>query len=51
MHNYMLNNQSQKIANDLSKTIKLTYTQGSSELEQVNMVMPLYYTEFLLSKI
>ena len=33
------------------KTIKLTGTQGSSELEQVNMVMPLYYTEFLLSRI
>jgi len=33
------------------KTIKLTGTQGSSELEQVNIVMPLYYTEFLLSRI
>ncbi|WP_029408431.1 ATP-binding protein [Thiomicrorhabdus sp. Milos-T2] len=33
------------------KTIKLTGTQGSSELEQDNIVMPLYYTEFLLSRI
>lgn len=33
------------------KTIKLTGTQGSAELEQTNIVMPLYYTEFLLSRI
>ena len=33
------------------KTIKLTGTQGSNSLEQTNLVMPLYYTEFLLSRI
>lgn len=30
-----------------SKTFKLTGTQGSSELEQTNIVMPLYYTQYL----
>lgn len=29
------------------KTIKLTGTQGSSPLEQTNIVMPLYYTEYV----
>ena len=30
-----------------SKTFKLTGTQGSSMLEQTNIVMPLYFTQFL----
>jgi hypothetical protein len=30
-----------------SKTFKLTGTQGSSALEQTNIVMPLYYTQYL----
>ncbi len=30
-----------------SKTFKLTGTQGSSKLEQTNIVMPLYYTRYL----
>ncbi len=30
-----------------SKTFKLTGTQGSSALEQTNIVMPLYFTQFL----
>jgi len=34
-----------------NKTIKLTGTQGSSQFEQINIVMPLYYTEFILSRI
>ncbi len=34
-----------------NKTIKLTGTQGSSALERVNTVMPLYYAEFVLDKI
>lgn len=29
------------------KTIKLTATQGSDETEQINIVMPLYYAEYL----
>lgn len=29
------------------KTIKLTGTQGSNTLEQDNVVMPLYYTQYL----
>jgi uncharacterized protein len=33
-----------------SKTFKLTGTQGSSALEQTNIVMPLYYTQYLPSK-
>lgn len=33
------------------KTIKLTGTQGSSALEKEHIVMPLYYTEYLLMKI
>ncbi|KEY56615.1 ATP-binding protein [Serratia sp. DD3] len=32
------------------KTFKLTGTQGSSPLEQTNMVMPLYYIQYLPSK-
>ena len=32
------------------KTIKLTGTQGSSALEQVNLVLPLYYSEFVISQ-
>lgn len=32
------------------KTFKLTGTQGSSELEQTNIVMPLYYVQFLPEK-
>lgn len=32
------------------KTIKLTGMQGSSVLEQVNLVMPLYYAEYVVSK-
>ncbi|MEZ9397171.1 ATP-binding protein [Vibrio splendidus] len=31
------------------KTIKLTGTQGSAETETLNIVMPLYYTEFLVT--
>jgi predicted AAA+ superfamily ATPase len=30
-----------------SKTFKLTGTQGSSALEQTNIVMPLYFTQYL----
>ena len=30
-----------------SKTFKLTGTQGSSELEQTHIVMPLYFTQYL----
>ncbi|MEJ3630060.1 ATP-binding protein [Vibrio vulnificus] len=33
------------------KTIKLTGTQGSAETETLNIEMPLYYTEFLLTHI
>jgi hypothetical protein len=33
-----------------SKTFKLTGTRGSSALEQTNIVMPLYYTQYLPSK-
>jgi hypothetical protein len=33
-----------------SKTFKLTGSQGSSPLEQTNIVMPLYYTQYLPSK-
>jgi predicted AAA+ superfamily ATPase len=33
------------------KTIKLTGTQGSSTLEKENIVMPLYYTEYVLTQI
>lgn len=33
-----------------SKTFKLTGTQGSSALEKTNIVMPLYYTQYLPSK-
>jgi hypothetical protein len=32
------------------KTFKLTGTQGSSELEQTNIVLPLYYTMYLPQK-
>ncbi len=32
------------------KTFKLTGTQGSSELEQTNIVMPLYYAMYLIEK-
>lgn len=32
------------------KTFKLTGTQGSSELEQTNIVMPLYYAMYLMEK-
>lgn len=31
------------------QTFKLTGTQGSSELEQTNMVMPLYYAQYLIA--
>jgi len=34
-----------------SKTIKLTGTQGSNNLEKINIVMPLYYAEFIIDKI
>ena len=30
-----------------SKTFKLTGTQGSSALEQTNIVMPMYFTQYL----
>lgn len=33
------------------KTIKLTGTQGSSALENTNIVMPLYYAEYLLDRL
>lgn len=33
-----------------SKTFKLTGTQGSSTLEQTNIVMPLYFIQYLPSK-
>lgn len=33
------------------KTLKLTGTQGSSPLEQTNIVMPLYYAEYILERI
>lgn len=33
------------------KTFKLTGTQGSPALEQTNIVMPLYYTQYLLEKL
>lgn len=33
------------------KTIKLTGTQGSGAEEKINIVMPLYYTEYVLSRI
>ncbi len=33
------------------KTIKLTGTQGSSPLEQTQIVMPLYYAEYVFDKI
>lgn len=33
------------------KTIKLTGTQGSSIIEKENIVLPLYYTEYVLSQI
>ena len=33
------------------KTIKLTGTQGSSALEQVDIVMPLYYVEYVLGRL
>ncbi|MEA3464821.1 MAG: AAA family ATPase [Thermodesulfobacteriota bacterium] len=32
------------------KTIKLTGTQGSSALEQKNIVLPLYYSEYVVSQ-
>lgn len=32
------------------KTFKLTGTQGGTELEQTNHVMPLYYTRYLTAK-
>lgn len=32
------------------KTIKLTGTQGSSPLEQTHIVLPLYYTEYVISQ-
>ncbi len=32
------------------KTIKLTGTQGSSPLEQENIVLPLYYSEYVVSQ-
>jgi hypothetical protein len=34
-----------------NKTIKLTGTQGSDALEIKNIVLPLYYTEYLLGMI
>lgn len=33
------------------KTIKLTGTQGSGIEEQTNIVMPLYYAEYVLKRI
>lgn len=33
-----------------SKTFKLTGTQGSSALEQTNIVMPLYFTQYLFRR-
>lgn len=32
------------------KTIKLTGTQGSSPLEQTNLVLPLYFSEYVISQ-